>query len=337
MRRDALEINHYVNRTTQTKLFSKIRRALVFSVLSTIMETFSKTYRPSDIAAVALTLNFVCSVLHSDALWDRSKRQRLHVGYLLHSISRQSVLVVSDTVAHVVHMRDVGTQTENTLLLMMSTTAFIAGLTVLPASFLHDDQQGSLKDLLMFSFTSRYSQVHIPGLGGSSGLGVLVSGVLFTLFNMLDDPDGPRTEFMKTMYQAIAMIFSHLFLAQIVPGSSSQVLPVAFLLAMYIVSNRMPMSGTVSAFVLWRTAQEVSGWMSRALAENTTDKLILFGLLICVLPTIDRKIAAVLAVAALQVVVGAVMQTFQYLGSVGSVLASVCLLLVTDVVLDAGA
>ena len=97
------------------------------------------------------------------------------------------------------------------------------------------------------------------------------------------------------------------------------------------------MSGTVSAFVMWRTAQEVSGWMSRALAENITDKLILFGLLLCVLPTIDRKIAAVFAVAALQVVVGAVMQTFQYLGSVGSVLASVCLLLVTDVVLDAGA
>jgi hypothetical protein len=336
MRRDALEINHYVNRATQTKLFSKIRRALVFSVLSTIMETFSKTYRPSDITAVALTLNFVCSVLHSDALWGRKKRQRLHVGYLLHSISRQSVLVLSDTIAHVVHMRDVGTQTENTLLLMLSTTAFIAGLTVLPESFLHDDQQGSLKDLLMFSFTSRYSQVHIPGLGGNSGLGVLVCGVLFTLFNMLDDPDGPRTQFMKTMFQAIAMIFSHLFLTQIVPGSSSQVLPVAFLLAMYIASNRMPMSGSVAGFVLWRTAQEVSGWMSRALAENITDKLILFGLLLCVLPIIDRKIAEVLAVSSLQVVVGAIMQTFKYLGSVGSAVASVCLLLVTDVVLDAG-
>jgi hypothetical protein len=336
MQKEASEINAYLDSATQSKLFAKIRRALVFSVLSTIMRTFSGTYRPKDIAAVAFTLNFVCSALHSDAIWGDRMRKRLHVGYLLHSVSRQSVLVVADTVAHAVHTRDVGTQSENTLFLLMSTTAFIAGLTIVPASFLHDDQQGSLKDLLMFSFTSRYSQLHIPGLAGSTGLGVLVYGILFTLFNMLDDPSSRHlTDFKKTMYQAIAMIFSHLFLSQIVPGSSTQVLPIAFLVGMYIVSSKMPMSGSVAGFVLWRTAQEVSRWMSRALDDNTVDQLLLFGLLLCVLPLADNRIAAVISVSAVQVVVQMVMQTFQYLGSVSSVLASVCLLLVTDVVLDA--
>jgi hypothetical protein len=237
------------------------------------------------------------------------------------------VLIVSDAVANSVHLRDAGTQQENTLLLVLSTSALVALLTLVPTWFLKDAQQGSLKDLLIYSFTSRYSQLHVPGLTGDTGIGVLAHGLLFVVFNMLDEvgPDEkrPPSELMQTLYQTAAMVFSNMFLVQIAPESSSQVLPVAILLGMYIVSDHLPMSDTVASFVLWRTSAETSTWITRVLPGSITDQILLFTVLLCILPALDRKIASVLAVAALQTVVGHIMRAFAYLGTSGATIASV--------------
>ena len=310
----------------------------MFSVLNTMMKSFNRVYSTVDIITVAITVYFICAVLRAVVLRDQHTRQFFHLGYLLHSMSRQSVLIVSDTVAHSVRLRDIGTQQENTLLLVLSTSALVAILTLIPTWFLKDTQQGSLKDLLIYSFTSRYSQLHVPGFRSGTGLGVLAHGLLFVVFNMLDDvgPNEARTPsaLMQTLYQTAAMVFSNMFLAQIAPESNSQVLPVAILLGMYIVSDHLPMSDTVSSFVLWRTAAETSTWITRVLPGSITDQLLLFTVMLCILPALDNKIASVLAVAALQTVVGHIMRAFAYLGTSGATLASVCMMLVSDVVLD---
>ena len=338
MQKQASDVTSFMGTSSLTRLFAKIRSALVFSVLSTMMKKFNRLYSTVDIITVALSVYFICALLRAVVLRNQHTRHHFHIGYLLHSMSRQSVLIVSDAVAHSVHLRDVGTQQENTLILVLSTSALVALLTLLPSWFLKDTQQGSLKDLLIYSFTSRYSQLHVPGLQGDTGIGVLAHGLLFVVFNMLDnlDPDGerPPTELMRTLYQTTAMVFSNMFLVQIAPESSSQVLPVAILLGMYIVSDHLPMSDTVASFVLWRTAAETSTWITRVLPGSITDQVLLFAVLFCVLPALDRKIASVLAVAALQTVVGHLMHAFTYLGTSGSAIASVCMMLVSDVVLD---
>jgi hypothetical protein len=140
---------------------------------------------------------------------------------------------------------------------------------------------------------------------------------------------------MKTLYQTAAMVFSNMFLQQIAPDPSSQVLPVAILLGMYIVSDHLPMSSTVASFVLWRTAAETSTWMTRVIPGSITEQILLFTILLCIMSALDQKIASVLAVAALQTVVAHIMRAFAYLGTSGSAIASVCMLLVSDVVLDA--
>ena len=303
-----------------------------------MMKNFNRLYSTVDIITVAVTVYFVCALLRAVVLRDQHTRHHFHVGYLLRSVSRQSVLIVSDAVANSVHLRDAGTQQENTLILVLSTSALVALLTLVPTWFLKDAQQGSLKDLLIYSFTSRYSQLHVPGLTGDTGIGVLAHGLLFVVFNMLDEvgPDEkrPPSELMQTLYQTAAMVFSNMFLVQIAPESSSQVLPVAILLGMYIVSDHLPMSDTVASFVLWRTSAETSTWITRVLPGSITDQILLFTVLLCILPALDRKIASVLAVAALQTVVGHIMRAFAYLGTSGATIASVCMMLVSDVVLD---
>ena len=338
MHKQASNVTSFIGTSSQSRLFAKIRSALMFSVLSTMMKHFNRVYNTVDIITVAITVYFVCAVLRDVVLRDQHTRQHFHLGYLLHSMSRQSVLIVSDTVAHSVHLRDIGTQQENTLLLVLSTSALVAILTLIPTWFLRDTQQGSLKDLLIYSFTSRYSQLHVPGLRGGTGIGVLAHGLLFVVFNMLDDVGLNETRtpsaLMQTLYQTAAMVFSNMFLVQIAPESSSQVLPVAMLLGMYIVSDHLPMSDAVASFVLWRTAAETSTWVTRVLPGSITDQILMFTVLLCILPALDNKIASVLAVAALQTVVGHVMRAFVYLGTSGGAVASVCIMLIADVVLD---
>ena len=337
MDRDAAKVIKYIDRDSESKLLGKLRRALIFSVLSTIMHTINQRYNAMDILAVALSIYFICTLLSTTAVITTHVQHTWHVSYVLQCICRQSVLVVSDTVANNIHMRDVGTQYDNTLLLVISTTTFVAVLTFIPTWFLHDAQQGSLKDILMFSFTYRYGQLHIAGLSSRTGIEAVLYGLLFTASNILDTSHTEKkktSEFIQTLYQAAAMIFSRLFISKIVPESNTQVFPIAILLAMYIVSDRVPMSGSVAAFLLWRTAADVSEWVTRIIPGGMTDQLILFGLLLCVLPTMNRTIAAVFAVAALQVVVSSVMTVFSYLSGVSAVVAAVCLLLVTDILLE---
>jgi hypothetical protein len=332
----ATNIVQYLDRDAESKLIAKLRRALIFSVLSTIMKSINGVYKTVDIVTVALSIYFICTLISTGSLITTQTQRRFHITYILHCACRQSVLVISDSVANSIHMRDVGTQYDNTLLLFISTTTFIAALTFVPKWFIHDTQQGSLKDILMFSFTYRYGQVHIPGLSSRTGIGSVLYGLLFTLFSMSDseDANNKTSEFIQTLNQAAAMIFSRLFISQIVPESNTQIFPIAILLAMYIVSDCIPMSGSVAAFVLWRTAIDVSEWVSRILPGGTADQLILFSMLLGILPTINRKISAVFAVAALQTIVTRIMITFTYLSATSTVIASIGLLLVTDIVLD---
>lgn len=339
MKNQALNVTSFIGRSSQSKLFAKIRGALIFSILSTMMKKFNLVYSTVDIISVAITVYFICAVLRAVVLRDQHTRHHFHLGYLLNSMSRQSVLIVSDAIAHSVHLRDVGTQQESTVILILSTSAVVAILTLLPTWFLKDTQQGSLKDLLIFSFTSRYSQLHVPGLNGDKGLSTLAHGLMFVIFNLLDkvSPNGtrPPSALMKTLYQTAAMVFSNMFLQQIAPDPSSQVLPVAILLGMYIVSDHLPMSSTVASFVLWRTAAETSTWMTRVIPGSITEQILLFTILLGIMSALDQKIASVLAVAALQTLVAHIMRAFAYLGTSGSAIASVCMLLVSDVVLDA--
>lgn len=328
-----------MNTDGRSKLFNKLRRALIFSVLSTIMQTLNEVYNQIDIIIVALTINIICTIVHSIILGDSTTRRRFHCGYILRSISRQCLLIIADAIAHSVHMRDVGTQSENMLLLVVSTTAYVGILTLIPSWFLADSVQGSLKDILLYSFTSRYRQLQIPGLRGTTGLGTIVYGIFFILANILDrPPDTPthhKSSFFVALNRAASMVFSNQFISRIIPGSTRQVLPVAILLGTYILSDHLPMSSSVAAFVLWQTSREVSTWIARVLPGGSTDQLILFGLLLCVLPVLNSKTGAVLAVSALQTVVASIMSSFTYLGTTSAAVASVCMLLATDIILDA--
>ena len=333
----ATNIVQYLDRDAESKLIAKLRRALIFSVLSIIMKNINEVYKTVDIITVALSIYFICTLISTGSLITTQTQRHYHITYVLHCACRQSVLVISDAVANSIHMRDVGTQYDNTLLLFISTTTFIAALTFVPKWFIHDTQQGSLKDILMFSFTYRYGQVHIPGLSSRTGIGSVLFGLLFTLSSMSDNSENANnktSEFIQTLNQAAAMIFSRLFISQIVPDSNTQIFPIAILLAMYIVSDCIPMSGSVAAFVLWRTAIDVSEWVARILPGGTTDQLILFSMLLGTLPTVNRKMSAVFAVAALQTIVTRIMVTFTYLSATSTVIASIALLLVTDILLD---
>jgi hypothetical protein len=335
---DALQVTKYMDKEYQFKLFGKVRSALVFSVLSTIMNHLNGVYMPVDIIMVALTVNFICAVLHSVVFADAKTRRRFHCGYVLRSISRQSVLVVSSAVANSVHIRDIGTQHENTMMLVVSTTAFVGFITCIPEWFLQDAQQGSLKHMLIYSFTQSYTQLHIPGLGGNTGIGTMIYGLLFAVITMMDSPvnsAGTASQFWITLQQTASMILSNLFLARVAPESTRQVLPIAILVGMYIVSDRIPMSGSVAAFVLWRTAVEVSSWTARVFPGGYTDQIVLYGLLLCIMPAINKKTSSVIAVAAIQTLVASIMKSLIYLGNIGTVLASVSVLLVADIILDA--
>ena len=334
---EAIHVTKYMDISYRLKLFGKVRTAIVFSVLSIIMNNLNSIYMPIDIIMVSLATNFVCAVLHSVIFSGVQTRRHLHCGYILRSISRQSVLVVSSAVASSIHMRDIGTQSENAMILIVSTTAFIGFITCIPNWFLQDAQQGSLKSILIYSFTARYRQIHIPGLGGNTGIGALLYGLLFVIMTFSDDPanTGDQTSnFLRTLKQTASMVFSNLFLMQIAPKSTSQALPVAFLLGMYIVSDRIPMSGSVASFVLWRTSAEVCSWTSHLFSNDFTDQLILYGLLICIIPIMNEKTASVIAVATIQTVVACVMKSFIYLGPIGTLLSSMCVLLITDMILD---
>jgi hypothetical protein len=333
------DVVKYMNNESKTKLFNKLRRSLIFSVLSTIMQTLNGVYHQTDIIIVALTINIICTIIHGVILGDSVTRRRFHCGYILRSISRQCLLVIADAIANAVHMRDVGTQSENTLLLVVTTTAYVGILTLIPGWFLADSVQGSLKDILLYSFTSRYRQLQIPGLRGSTGLGTMVYGILFIIVNIFDNPSDsikhPRSPFFTALMRAASMVFSNQFLSRIVPVSTRQIFPVAILLGTYILSDHLPMSGSVAAFVLWQTAQEISTWTMRVFPGGTADQIMLFSLLMCVLPVINSKTGAVIAVSALQTLVSSIMSSFKYLGTTGAVISSICMLLATDIALDA--
>ena len=334
---DAQQVTKYMEKTYKLKLFGKVRSALVFSVLSTIMKKLNAVYMSTDIIMVALTVNFVCAVLHSVVLADVKTRRSLHCGYILRSINRQSILVVSSAIADSVHMRDLGTQHENIMILVISTTAFIGVITCLPSWFLQDAQQGSLKDILIYSFTTRYSQLHIPGLSGNAGIGTLVYGLLFAITTITTTTENGHTgasKFLQTLQQTASMVFSNLFITRISPESTRQVLPIAILLGMYIIFEKIPMSGSVAAFVLWRTAAEVSSWTIHMFPGGAEDQILLYSLLLCVMPIFNAKTSTVLAVAAIQTLISNCMDSLLYLGSVGTVLCSICVLLVSDIVLD---
>ena len=333
---DAKSILRYMDKDSESQFLGKIRRALIFSVLAIIMKNLNQIYKPIDILSVAFSVYFICMLLSANTIISNEAQHRYHLTYLLHCICRQCVLVISDSAASSIHMRDVGTQYDNTLLLILSTTIFVAVLTFVPEWFLHDEQQGSLKDILMFGFTYRYEQVHISGLSSRTGIGTILYGLLFMIFNLLDESGADKTtksEFIRTLHQAAAMIFSRFFIAQIVPDSNTQVFPIAILLAMYIISENIPMSGSVAALVLWRTAQDVSEWVLRIIPGGTIDQIGFFTFLLCLLPCINRKIAAVFAVAALQTFVAEIMGFFTYLSGISVVMVSVGLLLVTDILL----
>jgi hypothetical protein len=339
MKADARHVVTYINHQAQLKLFNKLRRALIFSVLSTIMQTLNTIYHQIDIIVVALTINMICTIFHGVILGSSEIRRRFHCGYILRSISRQSLLVIADACAHSVHMRDVGTQSENLLLLVVSTTAYVGIVTLIPEWFLVDSVQGSIKDILLYSFTSRYRQLHIPGLKGTTGLGTMVYGLLFVVVNILDNPSdkskNPQSAFFTALTRAGSMIFSNQFLSRIIPESSKQVLPVAMLLGTYILSDHLPMSSSVDAYVLWQTAREVSAWTTRVFPGGVTDQIIFFSLLLCILPVINSKTGSVVAVAALQTLVGSMMASLTFLGPISAAMASICVLLATDIILDA--
>jgi hypothetical protein len=339
MRINPSDVVKYINKDSKKKLFNKLRRSLIFSVLSTIMQTLNGVYNQSDIIIVAFTINIICTIIHGVILGNSLTRRRFHCGYILRSISRQCLLVIADAIANAVHMRDVGTEAENTLLLVVTTTAYVGILTLIPGWFLADSVQGSLKDILLYSFTSRYRQLQIPGLRGSTGLGTMVYGILFIMVNIFDNPAdnsiNPRSPFFTALTRAASMVFSNQFLSRIVPVSTRQVFPVAILLGTYILSDHLPMSSSVAAFVLWQTAQEISSWTIRVFPGSSADQIMLFSLLMCILPVINSKTGAVIAVSALQTLVASVMSSFKYLGTTGAVLASIGMLLGTDIALDA--
>jgi hypothetical protein len=335
---DAAKVIKYLDRESEVKLLGRIRSALIFSVLSTTMQTINRMFKAVDILSVSIGLYFICTLLSTGTVVTTRAQRTFHLSYILHCISRQSVLVAADAVANNVHMTDIGTHYDNTLILVISTTAFIALLTFVPAWFIHDSEQGSIKDILMFSFTNRYGQLHITGLYSRTGIGAVLYGLFFTVSNLLDTSPSAnkekKSEFLQTLHQAAAMIFSRQFISQIVPASNTQVFPIAILLAMYIVSDRVPMSGSVAAFVLWRTAADISGWVTRVMPASIIDQIIFFCIVLIVLPVVNRKVAAVFAVAALQAVVAGIMTVFTYLNGTSAVVATVCLLLVMDIVLD---
>ena len=104
MQADAQEVTKYMTKEYQNQLFGKVRTALVFSVLSIIMENVNGVYMRADIIMVALTVNFVCAVLHNVVFASIETRRLFHAGFILRSISRQSVLVVSSAIADSVHI-----------------------------------------------------------------------------------------------------------------------------------------------------------------------------------------------------------------------------------------
>jgi hypothetical protein len=335
---DAADVVKYINHTTQSKLFNKIRRALIFAVLTTIMKELNSIYHQLDIIVIASAINISSNIIHGVIMGSYEIRHQLHVGYLLRSISRQSLLIIADACAHSVHTRDIGTETESMLLLVVTTTTYVAILSLIPAWFLADSVQGSIKDMLLYSFTARYRELHIPGLKGATGLGVIVYGLLFVIVNIFDNPPdmvkNPKSTFFITLNRAASMIFSNQFLSRIIPESSQQILPVAILLGTYILSDHLPMSSSVESYVLWQTAREVAEWISRVFPGGVTDQIILFSILLCILPVVNSKTGAVVAVAAMQTLVTHVMTSLTYLGPISAAMASICILLATDIVLD---
>lgn len=330
----------YMDHESQFKLFGKIRVALIYSVLSSIMKTITPVYKHMDIVIVAFTVYFVCTLVNTVILQDVSDRRRFHSGYILRSISRQCILIISSTIAQMARLQNVGTQAENTIILIFSITTFLAVLSLIPTWFLQDPGQGSLADILIYSYTVMYRQIHIPGLQGATGLGTIIYGILFVAVNILDDwhekggaAEHPHTKFKKILFSAVSMVLSTQFIKGIIPASSSQILPVAILLAMYIISSQLPMSRSVSAFVLFQTGSEVSLWITRMLGSNIIDKLIFFTLLICIVPVFNHTTASVVFVSAIQTVVVYLMHSFSYLGETSAAIASIALLLTTDILL----
>lgn len=314
----------------------RIDRAFVFSILSAVTALLNKQFATIDIVISVTTLYFVCNALRVMVFGGRQGLEKYHLSHVFNAITRQSVLVVVDTLANSVHLRDVGTQTENTVILLLSTTILVAAICLVPTWLVKDDDWVSMRAVLLYTFTSRYSQVHVPGLSGS--LGMILYALVFVASTALysNAVKHGASMFIQTIYQAVSMISSNIFLVAVTPTSSSQVLPLAILIGFYVVSSSIDIETGVAGFILWRTAREIMRWVKRMYpARHDLNRGLLYAFVVAIIPATElfggSTVADAFFLGALQGVIDIFIGFFDFKGQLASIIATISVLLCTDI------
>jgi len=257
-----------------------------------------------------------------------------YVALLLHSLSRQSIFVLSDALAKEISITTLSSSLEEMVFLFLTTAVFVVLVTMLPDWFLRSRERGSLKSILLFTITSRFDLVRIPGLG--RGMGSLVYGMLFMIFSSLDAIlENGGSKFLAQLTSAASMISVNLFLQAVTPETTTQVIPLAILIGSFMLSCSIGAMDDIAMFALWRTSSEINEWKRRIVGPYPIDQtLILITIYIIGLRMMDKNLASLLLLNIVQTVTQFVINTIQQLSVEAAFTVSLGILLMVDVFLS---
>jgi hypothetical protein len=321
---------------TRVTLLSKLRIALLFSILRIVADPLYRYFVTLDIIVGCVFVFFACEALIlSFGVNDKTTTGPFaYVALLLHSLSRQSIFILSDALAKEISITTLSSSLEEMVFLFLTTAVFVVLVTMLPDWFLRSRERGSLKSILLFTITSRFDLVRIPGLG--RGMGSLVYGMLFMIFSSLDAIlENGGSKFLAQLTSAASMISVNLFLQAVTPETTTQVIPLAILIGSFILSCSIGAMDDIAMFALWRTSSEINEWKRRIVGPYPIDQtLILITIYIIGLRMMDKNLASLLLLNIVQTVTQFVINTIQQLSVEAAFTVSLGILLTVDVFLS---
>jgi len=245
-----------------TLTLSKLRNALIYSVVNLSTNELIFDMQFNDVLLIFFGLYFISEIYISIK---KANHENYLIGrwgfitYLFHTISRQSVFVISEVTSR---KFSVGSNhdAEGTFILIFLTCFFVIIVVLLPDWFLRCDERGSLKSILLFSICSRFNIIKIAGFGGAMGTFVY-GGFYLVTTSIMHHFRNRISEFRMRLLSAFAMIWSNLFIVALIPSSKNNILPFVCLLTLYTLASSFELFQPVEGFCLWKVSVEIRDWI----------------------------------------------------------------------------
>lgn len=323
-------------RQTFSILLSRIRLALLYSVVVQGTFEFTSVYRTEDVLLISFFGHFLSEVCLAIA---EAKKENWLSGrwgfviYLLHIFSRQAIFVIAESLGQF-FVTNEAYDDESTLLLICTTCLFIVVTCLLPDWFLRCDEKGSLKSIMLFSICSRFSIVRFPGL--EDGIGFLVYGGSYLIISIaMEMYERKMSNFRMQLLSAAALVFSNLFFDNFIPVGHGDVISFIGLVSMYIITASYNIFKPVESFCLWKCSAEIRDWILTIFPNLQTTEIVLVLLMATAMSyTIKiERLQTLATMSFIQVSITAVLSISRANESLLSSLLSILLLIIVDILL----